>query len=150
MLAIIVMRRILTGFFVFEFFKVKDDKKKEKKEDSEKTVRESIRKSLKDILTTRSVQLSVFCILEVLYVCKIPDNMLFRDVPHSFKGVHKGNSDLRGSLYFLNSEVQPFYIIMRKGHPLFVLFLFFFVFFSPLTVQHFSLENIIMCNDNSC
>lgn len=50
---IIVMRRILTGFFVFEFFKVKDDKKKEKKEDSEKTVRESIRKSLKDILTTR-------------------------------------------------------------------------------------------------
>ena len=77
---IIVMRRILTGFFVFEFFKVKDDKKKEKKEDSEKTVRESIRKSLKDILTTRSVQLSVFCILEVLYVCKIPDYTLFRDV----------------------------------------------------------------------
>lgn len=55
-------------FFVFEFFKVKDDKKKEKKEDSEKTVRESIRKSLKDILTTRLVQLSVFCILEVMYV----------------------------------------------------------------------------------
>ena len=127
MLAIIVMRRILTGFFVFKFFKVKDDKKKEKKEDSEKTVRESIRKSLKDILTTRSVQLSVFCILEVLYVCKIPDYTLFRDVPHSFKGVHLGgNSDLKGSLYFLNSEVQPFYIIMRKGHPLFSLFLFFF------------------------
>jgi len=32
----------------------KDEKKKEKKEDSEKTVRDNIRKSLKEILTTRS------------------------------------------------------------------------------------------------
>lgn len=31
----------------------KDEKKKEKKEDSEKTVRDNIRKSLKEILTTR-------------------------------------------------------------------------------------------------
>lgn len=33
----------------------KDEKKKEKKEDSEKTVRDNIRKSLKEILTTRYV-----------------------------------------------------------------------------------------------
>ena len=31
----------------------KDDKKKEKKEDSEKSIRDNIRKSLKDILTLR-------------------------------------------------------------------------------------------------
>ena len=31
----------------------KDEKKKEKKEDSEKTVRDNIRKSLKEILTIR-------------------------------------------------------------------------------------------------
>ena len=46
-------------FLCFSLFpqvlKVKDEKKKEKKEDSEKTVRENIRKSLKEILTTRSV-----------------------------------------------------------------------------------------------
>ena len=37
----------------------KDDKKKEKKEDSEKSIRDNIRKSLKDILTLRYSSFSV-------------------------------------------------------------------------------------------
>lgn len=40
----------------------KDEKKKEKKEDSEKTVRDNIRKSLKEILTTRyGIPVYKFC-----------------------------------------------------------------------------------------
>ena len=38
---------------LFFILVAKDEKKKEKKEDSEKTVRENIKKSLKEILTTR-------------------------------------------------------------------------------------------------
>ena len=37
----------------------KDDKKKEKKEDSEKSIRDNIRKSLKDILALRYSSFSV-------------------------------------------------------------------------------------------
>ena len=37
----------------------KDDKKKEKKEDSEKSIRDNIKKSLKDILTLRYSSFSV-------------------------------------------------------------------------------------------
>lgn len=74
--------------------KVKDDKKKEKKEDSEKTVRENIRKSLKEILTTRSKdQQDLIVSDEVIDKCShsVEGEMFsfFGDTGHRYKNKYR-------------------------------------------------------------